>query len=120
MKNILLNLAFTFSSLAAIHSAFAQDYGHFYFGAAGTNQNDQLTITNAADFAMNTGYLKTLTYTNGGRYAGYFEGSIAIEALAANNALGDPVPGSAALGAWIYAQITSVEGPAGGAFAFWE
>src|SRR5687767_2656798 len=116
MKQILFNLAIAFSSLTAIHSAFAQDHGHFYVGALGTNQNDQLIITNAADFVTTSGYVKTLTYTNGGRYAGYFEGNITFEALAANNALGDPVPGSAALGSWIHAQIISVEGPADGVF----
>lgn len=120
MKEILFHLAITFSSLNAIHSAFPQDHGHFYVGAMGTNQNDQLVITNAADFATNSGYVKTLTYTNGRRYAGYYQGNITFEALPAKNALGDPVSGSAALGSWLHAQITSVEGPAGGAFGFWE
>lgn len=120
MKKILFSSAIILSTLTSIHSAFAQDHGHFYVGATGTNQNDQLIITNAADFATNSGYVKTLTYTNAGRYAGYYQGNITFEALPAKNALGDPVEGSAALGSWIYAQITSVEGPAGGVISFWE
>jgi hypothetical protein len=102
------------------HPLIAQDHGHFYVGATGTNQNDQLIITNAADFATASGYVKTLNYTNGGLYAGYFEGNITFEAKNANNIFGDPVSGSAALGSWIHAQITSVEGPTGGVFSFWD
>jgi hypothetical protein len=118
MKKILFNFAIAFSALTAIQSAFSQDHGHFYVGAAGTNQNDQLVITNAADFATNTGYVKTLLYTNAGAYAGYFQGNITFEALSAFNVFGDPISGSAALGSWIHAQISSVDGPADGVFGF--
>ena len=120
MKKILFVSAIVLGSFTATFSAFAQDHGHFYVGAAGTNQNDQLIITNATDFATNTGYVKTLTFTNAGRYAGYFQGNITFEALSAFNFLGDPISGSAALGSWIHAQIVSVEGPANGVFSFWE
>jgi hypothetical protein len=119
MKKILFSLIIT-AGLLAKYSANAQDHSHFYVGAVGTNQNDKLLITNAADFVTTTGYVKTLNYTNGGQYAGYYEGNVTFEAKAALNALGDPVSGSAALGSWIHAQIASVEGPAGGAFTFWD
>ena len=120
MKKNLFNFAIIFSSLTAIHSAFSQDHGHFYVGAVGTNQNDQVVITNAADFATNSGYVKTLIYTNAGSYSGYFQGNITFEAKSSTIQLGDPIPGSAALGSWIHAQIVSVEGPTGGVFSFWE
>jgi hypothetical protein len=40
--------------------------------------------------------------------------------LAATAGYEGPVPGAPALGALIFAQIVSVEGPVGGAFAFWD
>ena len=120
MKKNLFSLFILLGLFSLSLSARAQDHGHLYVGAAGTNQNDPLIITNAADFVTTSGYLKTLNFTNAGRYAGYFEGNITFEAKPAFNALGDPVSGSAALGAWVHAQITSVEGPAGGVFSFWE
>ena len=120
MKKILFTFATLLGVLSVKPIAHAQDHGHFYVGASGTNQNDPLLIANAADFVTTSGYVKTLTHTNGGRYAGYFQGNITFEAKPAYNALGDPVSGSAAPGSWVHAQITSVEGPVGGEFSFWE
>ncbi len=117
MKKILF-LFITSLSPFFVHSAFAQDHGHFYVGAV--NQSGPLIIENAADFATNINYVKTLLYTNAGKFAGRFEGNITFEALSATNPLGDPVTNSAALGSWIHAQITSVQGPVGGVFSFWE
>lgn len=101
-------------------SASAQDHGHFYVGATTPSQGAQLVIQNAADFINTSDYVKTLNFTNGGRYAGFFEGNITFEAKSSTDVFGDPDPNSAALGAWIFAQITAVEGPVGGAFNFWE
>lgn len=120
MKKILFSFVITISLFAFHSSVMSQDHGHFYVGATGKNQGDQLIIKNADDFSRNTDYVKTLTFTNGGRYAGYFHGNITFEALPSTNALGDAVPGGAALGSWIHAQITSVDGPEGGVFSFWE
>jgi hypothetical protein len=120
MKKIVFSLIITLGILTFKPSARAQDHSHFYVGAAGTNQNDKLIITNAPDFVTTTGYVKTLNYATTGQFAGYFEGNITFEAKAAFNAFGDSVTGSAALGSWIHAQITSVDGPADGAFSFWD
>lgn len=120
MKEVLFSLSILLSFISTPTPAQAQDHGHLYVGATGTNQNDFLLFDNAADFVTTNGYVKTLSYTNGGRYAGYFEGNITFEAEAAYNALGDPVSGSAALGAWVHAQISAVDGPADGVFSFWE
>jgi hypothetical protein len=117
MKKFIFGSLLAVGFINAVQSGFAQDHGHFYVGAVGTNQNDQLVITNAADFATNTGYVKTLLYTNAGAYAGYYQGNITFEAKSALDVFGDPASGSAARGSWIYAQITSVEGPAGTASA---
>ena len=100
-------------------SASAQ-HGHLNAGAVGVNQNDKLYFDNGADFITNSGYVKTLTYTNGGRFAGYYEGNITLTTLAATAAFGGPVPNAPALGSFIQAQLVSVEGPAGGSFGFWE
>jgi len=95
-------------------------HGHLEAGAFGVKQNDQLYFDNGADFITNSGYVKTLTYTNGGRFAGYYEGNITLTALAATPAFGGPVPNAPALGSFIQAQLVSVDGPAGGSFGFWE
>jgi hypothetical protein len=106
--------------LASAFIASAQDHSHLYVGAANNEPGAPLVIQNAADFVTTSDYVKTLNFTNGGRYAGYFEGNITFEAKSATDVFGDPDPNSAALGAWIFAEIVAVEGPSGGAFGFWE
>ena len=98
----------------------AQVHGHLNIGAAGTNQNDLLVFVNGADFATNSLYVKTLTYTNAGKYAGYFQGNITLTGLAATSQFGGPEEGASALGSYLFAQIVSVKGPADGSFGFWE
>lgn len=100
-------------------SVHAQDHGHLNIGAVGVNQNDPLLFDNGADFSTLSGYVKTLSYTNGGRYAGYFHGNITLTALAATSAHSGPVSNAPALGSWIHAQLVAVDGPLGGVFAFW-
>ena len=100
--------------------AWAQDHGHLNIGAAGTNQNDQLTFDNGRDFAASANYVKTLDFTATGTYAGYFQGNITFTVLAATPAHLGPVPNAPALGSRMFAQLVSVEGPAGGAFGFWD
>jgi hypothetical protein len=101
-------------------SAFAQSHGHLNIGAVGTNQGDQLTFDNGSIFQTNTGYLLTLNYTNGGTYAGYYQGNITLTALAATPVNGGPVPNAPAPGSQIHAQVVSLDGPPGGAFGFWD
>lgn len=98
----------------------AQDHGHLNVGAAGTSQNDPLLFDNGADFATESAYVFTLTYTNSGTYQGYFQGNITLTVLAATPAHGGPVPNAPAPGSWIFAQLAAVDGPAGGAFGFWD
>ena len=72
MKPILfsqLALAVALSLPATLHA----QHGHLNAGTIGTNQNDRLLWANGADFVDTSAYVKTLTYTNGGRYAGYFQ-----------------------------------------------
>jgi len=101
-------------------NARAQDHGHLQIGARGTNQGAQLYFYNGADFLTNSRYVKTLTFTNSSRYAGYYQGNITLAVQAATGDFGGPEPDAPALGSYIRARIVSVKGPLGGAFAFWE
>ncbi len=116
ITSILLAVGIALSS----QNSLAQSHGHLDIGATGTKQNDPLNFNNGGIFSTNVGYIKTLTFTNSGVYAGYYQGNITLTGLAATLAHSGPIPGASAPGSMIYAQIVSVEGPAGGAFGFWE
>jgi len=120
MKNKLLLILAAIGIVASTCGTFAADHGHLNVEAVGTSQNDALDFDNGALFDASTGYVFTLIYTNGGTYAGYYQGNITLTALAATAAHAGPVPGAPALGSLIFAQIVSVEGPPGGAFGFWD
>lgn len=120
MKNKILPLLATVASLTLTSSAGAQDHGHLEVGATGINQNDPLLFENGDIFDTATNYVKTLTFATNGTYVGFYQGNITLTALAATPAFGGPVPNAPALGSQIFAQLVSVDGPAGGAFAFWD
>ena len=103
----------------ALNSA-AQSHGHLNAGAVGTNQNDKLFFANGPDFIDSSGYVKTLTFTNEGRFAGYYEGNITLTALPATEAHAGPDPDAPALGSFIQFTMSCLAGPSGGAFGFWE
>jgi hypothetical protein len=113
--SLLLGLA-----LSAPTNLNAQLHGHLNAGAVGTHQNDALIWANGADFAAQSGYVKTLDYTNSGRYAGYFQQNITLTALPATAAHAGPDPQAPALGSYIQARMSCVAVPPGGSFAFWE
>ena len=98
----------------------AQDHGHLRIGSRGTSQGSPLYFYNGADFASTSGYVKTLTFTNGGNYAGYYQGNVTLTVQAATASFAGPEPDAPALGSYIRATIVSVKGPVGGAFGFWE
>jgi hypothetical protein len=120
MKKNVRNLLVSITLAAAAGSAVAQDHSHLYIAAVGTNQNDPLIFDDVAIFETASDYVKTLTYTNGSRYAGYYQGNITVSPVAATVGHAAYAPNAAAFGAWIFAELTSVDGPAGGEFAFWE
>jgi len=95
-------------------------HGHLNAGAAGTNQNERVIWANGADFIASSGYVKTLNYTNGGRFAGYYEGGITPTALPATPEYGGPDPDASAFGSYLQFRMSCLEGPAGGALGFWE
>jgi hypothetical protein len=101
-------LAFSLISLVA------QDHGHLNIGAS----SGKLTFDNGADFSG--AYVKTLIFTNAGKYANFYQGNITFTALHSTNAFGEIDPAAPGLGAFVVAAVVSVEGPAGGEFAFWD
>src|SRR5688572_30712367 len=121
MKPSVLKITLT-STLTILFSAQlqAQDHGHLRIAAHGTNQDAQLYFFNYTDFASTSSYVKTLVFTNGGRYAGYFNQNITLTVQAATPAYGGPETDAPAFGSYVRAAILSVKGPAGGEFAFWE
>jgi len=120
MKNRITSLLAVLTLTLVAESAVAQDHGHLNIGATGTNQNDQLIFDNGNIFETGYGYIKTLTFTNAFRYAGYYQGNITLTGLAATSAHLGPVTNAAALGSQLFVQLASVDGPPGGEFAFWE
>ncbi|HAV61737.1 MAG TPA: hypothetical protein DCY13_05150 [Verrucomicrobiales bacterium] len=101
--------------LAGLPLAASAQHGHLNAGATGQNQGDPLIFANGNAFIESSGYVKTLTFTDTGTYAGYFQGSITPTALYNATDAGSPAPGS-----FIRMEIQSVTGPAGGTFAYWE
>src|ERR1051325_11803964 len=97
----------------------AQDHGHLNAGVESQDSGAKLIFANGADFATNSGYIKTLTFTNATAYAGYFQGNTTLTVLPATAAYAGPDPQAPALGAYIFAQLVSLEGPPGGECGFW-
>ena len=112
------------SSLALLASvvgtAHGQDHSHLNIGALGTNQNDQLAFEHAEIFETASDYVKSLTIAASGTYAGYFVGNLTLTGIAATPAHLGPFTNSPAPGSWLFIQLVSVDGPPGGAFAFWD
>lgn len=114
LKPIWIALAFTGQL------AIAQDHGHLNAGAASTNPGSQLIWDNGADFIASSGYVKTLDFTNAGRFAGHYQNNISLTALPATPPFGGPVPNAPAVGSLLLCHMTVLSAPAGGEFCFWE
>ena len=113
-------LALALGLALSVHTPTQAQHGHLNAGAVGTNQNDLLNWANGADFVASSHYVKTLFYTNGGRYADYFQGGITPTALPATLRNAGPDPAAAALGSYLQFSMACLEGPEGGKFNFWE
>ncbi len=121
MKNCPLFKLILATGLAlGVPPALRAQHGHLNAGASGTNQNDPVIWANGAAFIDSSGYVKTLNYTNNGRFAGYYEGGITPTALPATLETGGPDPDASAFGSYLQFRMACLEGPAGGAFNFWE
>jgi hypothetical protein len=98
----------------------AQAHGHLEGGSHGTQQGAPLFFQNAGEFGTNSLYVKTLIYTNGSTYAGYYQGNITLTVLAATAGHAGPVADAPALGSYVQARMALLDAPAGGSFGFWE
>ena len=121
MKNSsLIKLTLTAALVLGVQPTLRAQHGHLNAGAAGTNQNERVIWANGADFIASSGYVKTLNFTNAGRFAGYYEGGITPTALPATLEHDGPDPNASALGSYLQFRMSCLEGPPGGAFGFWE
>jgi hypothetical protein len=109
--------------LALAFGASAQDHGHLYISARTQQHGSPLYFDNANIFEMPSGYVKTLLLNTNpaSRYLGRYDGNITITPRSTNTLRGaDYGPDAALPGSVIHVQFTRVDGPAGGAFEFWE
>jgi hypothetical protein len=120
LSNLKICLTLALAVPFGVQYSHGQDHGHLRIAAYGTNQGTQLYFYNGADFASTSGYVKTLVFTNSGRYADTYQQNITLTVQAATPSYSGPEPDAPALGSYIRARILSVTGPADGAFAFWE
>lgn len=95
-------------------------HGHLDAGAGSTEQGAPLIWANADDFVSDSGYIKTLNYTDTGRFAGYYEGNITLTALPATPAHAGPHPMAPVLGSYVQFSLSCLSGPEGGSFGFWD
>ncbi len=107
------------AGVVAAPTAFGQ-HGHLNAGAVGQNQGDRLKFANGDAFAASSGYVKSLTYAETGRFAGFYEGGITPTALPTTTDNGGPVPDASAPGSFLMLGVVSVDGPTGGSFGIWE
>lgn len=111
MRTSLQAVALAFGCACGVY---AQDHGHLNVGAS----NGVLTWDNAAEFGR--GYVKTLIFTNSGKFANVYNGNITLTAPHSTNAFGEVDVAAPKLGSFIVAELVSVQGPEGGAFSFWD
>ena len=118
-----LKAALAVAGLALVFDVSAQDHGHLYISAQSQQPGAQLYFDNGGIFDLASGYVKTLLFNTNtaSRYVGRYDGNITITPRSTNTLRGAYYgPNAAAPGSVIYFQIQRVEGPAGGAFEFWE
>jgi hypothetical protein len=120
-----LQSPFCFAALAGVahllvNTLCGQDHGHLNLGALGVTQDAPLFFQNGADFAEPSGYVKSLVFTNAGRFSGYYHGNISLTVLPATPAYAGPDPDAPALGSFIQFRMDCLDAPKGGTFGFWD
>jgi hypothetical protein len=106
--------------MALLASSARAQHSHLEAGAISQTQNAQLIWVNGADFVDSSGYVNTLSHSNSGRFAGFYNGNITLTALPATSPNGGPAIGAAALGSTLKFKVACLEGPPGGSFGFWD
>ena len=95
-------------------------HGHLEAGATSPTDGSHLVFVNGDHFSPESGFIQPLVWAADGLYGGYFHGNITMTVRAATAQRGGPEPSHPALGAEVSIELLGVEGPPGGAFAFWE
>lgn len=111
------------AALALVTGAAAQDHGHLYISAESKNAGTRLYFDNGGIFDAPSAYVKTLVLNTNpaSRFFGRYDGNITFTPRSTNILRGaDYAETAAAPGSVIHFQIMQVEGPAGGAFQYWE
>jgi hypothetical protein len=100
---------------------YAQAHQHINAGAASLSQGSLLLFDGAEDFLASSGYVWETEWQPDGYFPGYYAvNDLSFTAPPATIFYGGPEGQHAAIGTNLKLQITSVEGPPGGSFGYWE
>lgn len=102
--------------IAGLGYAHAQHL-HFVAGTATPTPGAKLLAVNSNDFVLNSGYVRTMTYTTNGARLGLW--SVSHPFVVAGATL-PAEEGAPMFGSWIHMGMVSATGPAGGEVGYWE
>lgn len=97
-----------------------EEIPHINAGATAQTVGAPLFFAQGDAFEAGSGWTVPLRFSADGTYAGWFHNEIVFGALPATAGFGGPYPNSALPGTKIYLEVTTVEGPPGGEFTFWQ
>lgn len=89
---------------------------HVNAGALGTTNRAPLYLVNGDSFVVNSGFVFSSVLRTNGPAVGYYDAGVTFTAVGSDGFDGPP----AAPGAQLALVATSVSGPKGGSWAFWE
>ncbi len=102
-------------------TAFTQEeIPHINAGAVRQEIGAPLFFVQGDTYEADSGWVVPLRFSTNGTYAGWFHNEIVFGALPATPGFGGPYPNAALPGTKIYLEVTSVLGPPGGVFTFWQ
>ncbi|HEX7860839.1 MAG TPA: hypothetical protein VF773_10960 [Verrucomicrobiae bacterium] len=115
-----MKVFWTFAITAVLSANCLAQHHHVNAGAESFQAGSPLNFANGAEYTTDSGFVLPFTLAANAPYTGLHLGSLSFTALSATPDTGGPSPGHAALGSFIELQVVSLDGPAGGVFAFWE
>lgn len=90
---------------------------HFVAGTATPTPGAKLLAVNSNDFVLDSGYVRTMTFTTNGVRVGLWSVSHPFVVAGATPPAEEGAP---MFGAWIHMGMVSATGPAGGEIGYWE
>ncbi len=106
--------------LTAIEASAQEEIPHVNAGAVTQEFGSPLFFVQGDTYEAASGWIVPLRFSTNGNYAGWFHNEIVFGALPATPGFGGPYPNAALPGTKIYIEVTSVLGPPGGVFTFWQ